>query len=87
MTNYRLTDMGLVAWTAALILWYPASAVPPAQSHKDCVAQAGGVTTRLKASDNAEVGRRDALRSQLFQNVLATVDPERQEGLRTAECA
>ena len=65
----------------------PVSATLPAQRYETCVAQAGGVTVQLKECDDAEMGRRDALLSQLFQNVLAAVDPERQEGLRTAERA
>ena len=57
------------------------------QAYKKCQDEAGGVIPRMKECDGAELQRRDASLNQVYQDLLRTVEPERQELLRRAERA
>lgn len=84
MTRRGLASLGFAVWAAVLVLSTSAS---HAQSYEQCQAEAGGITTKLKACDAAELDRRNATLNKLYQQVLHALGPERQTGLRKAERA
>lgn len=84
MTHRGLASLGFAVWAAALVLSASAS---HAQSYKQCQEKADGVIPELKECDAAELNRRAAMLNRLYKQLLHTVGPGQQAGLRKAERA
>ena len=86
--NRHLTALAFTVWVTSTLSPYAARAQSgDEQSYEKCQDKAGGVIPSMKECDGAELQRRDAMLNQLYQELLHTVKPERQELLRRAERA